>query len=478
MFSISLNQTELGKRNNSYAFANHQLLLTILKNACPIFLTLESIAAIGMVDLELAGRLGSSAQAAVGLGDQLLYLTSTAAAGLSVATCAIAARYFGAGKFNRLATTIKASLAVATISGIAAMLVGWFAAEGFVKLLTNDQVVIQCATRYIQLCAIGSLPYVVSIVLSSIFRALGRTAESLYLSITTAVLAIVLSYWLFCGATPFQGSLDALCYAWIGGAYIGLIVGLLVLWKRLKSLNLRFTNDTAQLLRLIKLLAVIGSAVVLADSSTLATDFLVYRILSQLDAATDMQAAWTIYLKVEETFAIMPISAISLAFAAEVGQLIGKGQDQDARRCLRLLVASSVVLFTVAGWAIMIAPELLEFLTPTDGPIFQHAKSFIALTPLFFPLLTVRLILFAFMEGAGQTKWPMQLSLAGNAIKLSAGYLLVNVFSLGMLGLACAILASRSLMAVGSVFLIQRNRMAVKRSAEPTRSPQPQSLQH
>ncbi len=457
MLSISLNQTAPTKTSKTYAWANQRIIVEVLKNALPIFLTLESIALIGMVDLELAGRVGTAAQAAVGLGDQLLYLTSTAAAGLSVATCAIAARYFGAGKLERLATTIKASLAVATISGIAAMLAGWFAAEDFVKLLTNDQEVINCAKNYIQLCAIGSLPYVVSIVLSSIFRALGRTAESLYLSLTTATIAIALSYFFFYGSTPWKGSLDALCYAWISGAYIGLVVGILVLWVRLKRLNLEFKSDTRQLTRLIKLLAVIGSAVVLADSSTLATDFIVYRLLSQLDAATDMQAAWTIFLKVEETFAIMPISAISLAFAATVGQLIGKGQEQEARRCLRILVIASAAIFTLSGWTIMMTPQALEFLTPLNGSIFQQTKILVILAPLFFPLLTIRLILFAFMEGAGQTKWPMRLSIAGNAIKLSIGFCLMNVFTFGMVGLSCAIIVSRSLMALGAI--IQTVRM-------------------
>lgn len=206
------------------------LLISILKTALPIFITLESIAMIGVVDLEIAGRISSAAQAAVGLGDQLLYFTSTAASGLSVATCAIAARYFGAGNIKRVSSTIKSSIAIATICGIAAIIIGWFAADDFVRLLSSDAAVIQHGAKYIQLCSLGSLPYVLSIVIASIFRSIERTAESLYSSLTTMVVAIGLSYLLF-QVGPCKGSLDALCVAWIMAAYIGLGVSLVVLAK-------------------------------------------------------------------------------------------------------------------------------------------------------------------------------------------------------------------------------------------------------
>lgn len=460
-------ETPLIVRTGKVIFSKEQLEIvgSIIKSAFPIFVMLESVALIGAVDLEISGRISTAAQAAVGLGDQLLYLTSTAASGLSVATCAVAARYFGSLNLKRISTTIKSSVIVATICGIAAMLAGWVAAHQFVCLLSVDENVINCGTRYIQLCALGSLPYVLSIVLSSIFRSIGKTAESLYSSISTAVVAICLSYLLF-EFGPWKGSLDALCMAWVIAAYVGLIISLLLLKKHLNNFvrimhgqerknSFDKLHERKNSLRLVKLLFLIGAAVVLAESSTLATDFLVYKLLSMLDGATNLQAAWTIFLKVEETFAIMPISALSLAFAATVGQMIGQGRVKQARQCLQLLMVATSIFSAVIGTMLIAAPQVMAMFTHATTDVFTNAKEMVSLLPILFPLLAIRLLAFSFMEGAGQTAVPMKLSLAGNAIKLSMGALLMNVMMFGSFGLIFSILTARCFIAVGSIMALK-----------------------
>ncbi len=441
-----------------------QIVVSILKTALPIFVTLESLALIGAVDLEISGRISTAAQAAVGLGDQLLYFTSTAASGLSVGTCAVLARYFGAGNAKRILSTIKASLMVATICGAAAMIAGWLAAENFVKLLSDDASVIILGTRYIQLCALGSLPYVLSIVLTAVFRSLGKTAESLYSSLTTMFTAIVLSYFLF-EIGPWKGTLEALCIAWITAAYLGLAISLLILKKHLKTILMMSLANQPQKtstyqtrrnsIRLIKLLFVIGTAVVLAESSTLGTDFLVYKLLSMLEGATDLQAAWTIFLKVEETFAIMPITALSLSFAATVGQMIGAGKEKQARDCLQFLVITTTIVSAILGTFLVAAPSVMASFTHLSGEALTNTGQLVTLLPLFLPLLTVRLLTFSFMEGAGQTGTPMKIALSGNSLKLILASVLMNIMSFGFSGLVIAILLSRTFMAVSSLMALK-----------------------
>lgn len=455
----------VGIRANAVSSEKQEIVVSILKSAFPIFVMLESVALIGTVDLEIAGRISSAAQAAVGLGDQLLYLTSTAASGLSVATCAVAARYFGSSNHKRMSATIKSSIIVATICGITAMIVGWLTADSFVRLLSGDAAVINNGVQYIRLCAIGSLPYVLSIVISSIFRAIGRTVESLYPSITTAAFAIGFSYLLF-EVGPWKGSLEALCVAWDLAAYLGLGISFVILKKRLNCFvdiaprregqnKFDKVRERKNSVRLVKLLFLIGIAVVLADSATLATDFLVYKLLSMLEGATNLQAAWTIFLKVEETFAIMPISALSLAFAATVGQMIGQGKEKQARDCLRFLMVSTSILSATIGTILLSAPQLMAMFTHADSQVCMNATEMVSLLPVFFPLLAVRLLAFSYMEGAGQTAVPMKLSLTGNAIKLILGAALMNVLSLGSAGLVFSILCARIFTAVYSVLALK-----------------------
>ena len=56
-------------RKNVFSPERQEIVLSILKSAFPIFVMLESVALIGAVDLEIAGRISTAAQAAVGLGE-------------------------------------------------------------------------------------------------------------------------------------------------------------------------------------------------------------------------------------------------------------------------------------------------------------------------------------------------------------------------------------------------------------------------
>src|SRR5579885_2962437 len=115
----------------------------VLKTAIPLFVNFECIALIGLVDIYLAGLIGPAAQASVGLGDQLLYLTTTVASGLSVATCAITARLFGAGRYARIRSSVCVSLTLGTVCGITAMLIGLIFAHRLLSMFSNDPEVIR-----------------------------------------------------------------------------------------------------------------------------------------------------------------------------------------------------------------------------------------------------------------------------------------------------------------------------------------------
>lgn len=431
-------------------------IASVLKTAFPIFLNYESIALIGLVDIQLAGLLGTPAQTAVGLGDQLLYLTSTAASGLSVATCAITARYFGANQNCKLLNAIKVSLLASTVCGVLAMVLGLTASHLFINIFSNDPAVTTYGARYIQLCAYGSLPFVVSIVVSSIFRSIDKVIYSLYLWLATSGVTIVLSYVLFYSNTSFTHSLDALCVAWDIGAYVGLILGLFLLKRQARQFpsnqnHATGTSDSRYQRRLLRLVLLMGSAIAIAESSTLFSDFLIYKVISYMNDATALQAAWTIFLKVEESFAIMPISAVALALAATVGQLIGKGSYEQARACTKILAISSTVIFTICGATLLALPNLIEFLSHAEQSVVASSVSLLAFIPIFFPLLAIRVLLFAFLEGSGQTSAPMKLSLLGNSIKVALGAVLAITFSMGLSGLTIAIVLSRTFMAIGSI---------------------------
>ncbi len=68
----------------------------------PLFLLMISNAIVGVVDVQVAQSFGASAQAAVGIADQIVFLFIAAVLAASVGTNALVARALGAQDIRRL----------------------------------------------------------------------------------------------------------------------------------------------------------------------------------------------------------------------------------------------------------------------------------------------------------------------------------------------------------------------------------------
>ena len=66
----------------------------------PLILTTVAGSITGMVDIQVAGLLGSTAQAAVGLSEQVLFLFMIFVLSVSVGTTAVVSRAYGAGEMT------------------------------------------------------------------------------------------------------------------------------------------------------------------------------------------------------------------------------------------------------------------------------------------------------------------------------------------------------------------------------------------
>lgn len=406
--------------------------------AWPLLLALGCFCAIGIVDVELAGRLGASAQAAVGIGDQVLYLTLALGTGLSIATSAVVSRSFGAQDHRQLARYGLAAIIVGVSSGTIATLVAWIFAERISSLFGTEECA-RLAGRYIRLCAPGNAPFIVIMVLSAIFRSIERPRNSLLIWLITGGLTVVASLVLFqFGA--LANSLDALCIAWDASAVVGCILGFVLLVKSKLGLLLYGTNAFAQAMKEVVSIAIPAA---LAEMVGLISEFVVFSIMAVTDDGVHMQAAWTILLKIEETFVIMPTTAICLALAVCVGQSIGRCEQDKAIRTATIVACSSFVVALIVGCLVAFLAPPLATQFSTDGKVSAMTAAVLYASPLLFPALTVRLVMFSTMEGAGRTTPPMMLAFVGNIIKLAICWILIVNFDWSMNGAIVALCLSR-----------------------------------
>ncbi|RNC71345.1 MAG: MATE family efflux transporter [Desulfuromonadales bacterium] len=143
-----------------------------------------------------AGRFGTEAVAAYGIGTRIEQIVLLPALGLNVATLSLVAQNFGAGKLRRVRLTVR----TAVRSGLALMVAGTvlvFAAAGpLMGLFTRDGAVIAAGVSFLRVEALVLGAYVILYVNNSALQGLQRPAFTLWIGLFRQIVLPVPVFWL------------------------------------------------------------------------------------------------------------------------------------------------------------------------------------------------------------------------------------------------------------------------------------------
>lgn len=423
-------------------------ILSLLWGATwPTMITFGLMASIGISDLYLAGQINPAAQATVGIGDQILFLTVAVSTGLSVGTCAIVSRSVGEGSIHASRVYCLAGLIAAVVFGVIAALIGWFYSGPLISFFSSATAVTTYGARYIQDCAPANLPSAIVTILSAIFRGLGCPKKSIVVWTVIATGSLAASLIMFYVGIPFVHihSIEALAFGWDIGAFMGAAVALYQLLKMMPANSDKFeiSEVTAAFIETIK----IGVPAIGTEACGIIVGFLTYRLIGSDDA----QAAWTIYLKIEETFAFMPLMSLALAVAAVVGQNLGANNIDRARQISSTAAAIGVVVMTVTGTILWLAAPLYATWLSSDQAVAGIVISLFQGASILLPLYALRVVLLAALEGASQTTVPMMINIAGGIGFFVLFSLLSGDTTAPMSGIWLSLAATRAALAVAAM---------------------------
>ncbi|MBY0356647.1 MAG: MATE family efflux transporter [Candidatus Obscuribacterales bacterium] len=420
---------------------------TILNTSAPILVMYWLSSLIGLSDMFYAGRLGNAAQAAVGIAEQIIFLSTLAASGLCVGIVACVSRSIGAQRIKSAHSYANAGCFLAWLLGIAGTLMAVFAAKPLFLLFGAGADVVTLGVPYLRICALANIPWVLVLCQSAIFRAIGLAKYSLYLWLLVSFLSIIGGGFIFfCPSNPGYLSLNALAFAWLFGSTIGAISGfywLRICWLQLelKANNEPCPSNRAGCRR--ELLFISGPAA-LGEMISLLSNFALFQLFAALPQSASLQAAWSLSLKIEETFAVMPLLALSLTAATLVGQNLGAKRSEQARKTSWRIAILGTFLMIFVGLILNLFSHLLSSFFSNNATVTEYTAIFLKTAPLMLPTLALSTILFGALEGAGCTWIPMLGSFSGLAlVRLFLAWVLALSGSLGLAGVLIALVISR-----------------------------------
>ncbi|MBR1841887.1 MAG: MATE family efflux transporter [Oscillospiraceae bacterium] len=364
--------------------------------------------AYNMVDSITVGKYASmTALAAVGSVGNISYTLIGAFMGLANGAGVVISQHFGAREDRRVHEAVHTAMVLALAFGVAFTVLGYFFAPAMLRLTNTPDDVFPEATEYLRIYFAGSIGLLVYNLGTGILNAVGDAKRPLYFLVASAVVNVVLDVWF-------------VKYLRWGVAGVGwatviaeLVSAVLVVWTlmtsdesyRLEPLKMRIYRPMLRRIVQIGLPSSIQQMLV-SFSNTFVQSYI-------NSFQTACMAGWGAYTRID-AFTAVPQQALGLATTTFVGQNIGAGNRERAKKGTLVAFILTVASVGIVALALEIFAEpLIGLFVETDGADAAVAAETINYGVIFLRvisplnlLLVGNSVLSGALRGVGDTKIP------------------------------------------------------------------------
>jgi putative MATE family efflux protein len=424
---------------------------------------------VGLFDTFLAGRVvlpGAEAglsTSAVGLAAYVSWLSTLLYSLVGIGTTALVARHWGAGEFEQANRITNRSIALAAPLGLLVGAVLYLLAPTYADLQNATGDSRDIIVRYLRIEALGEMSFGFCLIGAAALRGAGNMRSSMFiLGAVNVVNILAASFLVFDWGVIRPWSIEGIATGSAIARTFGGVLMLVVLARGLTGLKLTLREVRFGGEEMWRILRVGAPAAI--DGLTMWGGHTVFLgIISRLgDASTGKAnlAAHIIGIQVEG-LTYMPAVAWGYAAATLIGQSLGAGDPQRARRaghiaafqCGLLGAAAAITYLLFAPWIYGLMTE--EQLVRDIGiPAFRFLS--------WYQVPLVLLIVYvSALRGAGDTRTPLVINLIGVfCLRISLAYLFGIHYGLGLLGAWMGMSLDVGIRAILAILCFRRGKWA------------------
>lgn len=301
----------------------------LVAQTTPMVIGVAALMSIGLVDSYFIGQLGSAELAAIGFIFPVSVALASLGVGVMVGINSVVARALGAGNTEQAAR--RANFGIAFSVGIGLMLgIGlFFCIDPLFRLMNADEAMMPIIRTYMRPFALGFPLQLAIMGLGGVLRGQGEARRTSVISVSYAAANWILDPILITGAFGFAGlGIVGAAYATIIGWAVGVIVGVLLMRNTAMPVDLRKLRNCDLVDPAKAILRVAGPA-----SFSNAVNPIGLSVLTALVAAESTTAVAGFGAAGRlQSFAVVPLLALSGSIGAIVGQNWGAGHLTRAKR--------------------------------------------------------------------------------------------------------------------------------------------------
>ncbi len=411
-----------------------ELFRIIWKFSWPVLGTMLLNFIVGYTDVYVAGLLGPNIQAVVGFVSQLYFVLIVLGNALAVGTVALVSRAVGRDDWDGAYHITRQTLVLACALGLALSAISFAGAGEIVRRFHLPEAIRPAALVYLRTFSFAILANYIIILMNAVFRAVGRPVVSFKIMSGVTVLNVLANFSLVFG----WGPLPALGYRGIAFATVismafgaGCTVFMLFRspWRKIREGSWRPCGGV-----ILMLLKISWPAAILQIGWN-AGSLALYEILGRLGTETVVaMAAYANGLRME-AITYLPTFALNQAAAVLVGQSLGSGSIDRAKRFGWQIAGSGTLVLSLFGaFLFWISPQLAGILTSDPG-VHAETTRYLRINLACIPFMVSSVVLGGAMQGAGDTLGVMRIIIAAIwLIRIPLAIVLCFHFDMGVLG--------------------------------------------
>ena len=353
------------------------------------------------VDTWVVGNYASNeAYAAVGTVGPIVNMLIGFFMGLSSGAGVVISQYYGAHREEDVQKAVHTAIVMTVCLAILFSVVGILMIPTMLTLMKMPGNIIPDATTYLSIYFVGIIGLMLYNIGSGILRAVGDSQRPFYFLVVCAVLNTVLD---LVFVLNFQMGVAGVALATVISQCISAILVMITLLRSHGCIRVQVSKLRIHWASLKKIFAV-GIPASLQMCITAFSNVFVQSYINFF--GDDCMSGWTTYAKVDQIL-FLPMQSISLASTTFVGQNLGSGQPERARKGIRislLLALASTALLTVP--VVLFASNIVSFFNDKEEVIYYGTMLLRWLSP-FYLLCCFNQIYSGALRGAGNSRAPM-----------------------------------------------------------------------
>lgn len=351
------------------------------------------------VDSVVVGNfVGKEALAAVGSVGPVINMLIGFFNGFATGAGVVISRHYGARQRENVRTAVQTTIAMTILMSIALSALGVVLTPALLRMMQTPEEVLAHASEYLQIYFAGLSGLLLYNMGAGILRAVGDTRRPLYFLIFSAVTNTVLDL-LFV----------AVFHMGVAGVAIATILAQFASAALVLAVLTRTKGDYRIEWRAVRL------------AVTAFSNIFVQSYINRFGA--DCMAGWTSYNKID-SFALLPITTISLAVTTFVGQNLGAGDHARAKNGTRTaLLLSEAVTVVVLLPLMLLSPQLISLFNQ-EPEVLRYGTLFIRFISPFYLVICINQIISGSLRGAGDSRSCMLIML-GSFVLFRQIYLMI-----------------------------------------------------